>query len=221
MRPSLKKCSRGANITPENASYRTEAPEKHKTKGGDITEDREIINLFFERDERAIAEAGDKYGGMCRAVAYGILGSEGDAEECLNDAMLKAWQNIPPERPDSLGAWLGRVTRNVALSLWRKNTSRKRSGGVRVLLEELEDCLPSPENVETAVEARELSDIISRWLRTLGKTDRDLFVRRYWYCVPLKTLAAEAGISPSKLAGRMFALRAMLRRELEKEGITV
>ena len=186
-----------------------------------FTEDREIIDLFFDRDERAVSEAGGKYGNMCRAVAYGILGSEVDAEECVSDAMLKAWQNIPPEKPDSLGAWLGRVTRNAALSLWRRENSSKRNGGVRVLLDELEDCLPSSDNVEKTVEARELSEIISRWLRTLDKSDRDLFVRRYWYCVPLKTLAAEAGVSPSKLAGRMFALRAMLRRELEKEGITV
>lgn len=179
------------------------------------------MELFFLRDQRAVGEADEKYGGMCRSVAYGILGSDGDAEECAADAMMKAWQSIPPEKPESLGAWLGRVTRNAALSLWRKNNSMKRRGGVRVLFEELEECVPSADDVEKTVEAREAARVISRWLRTLDKPDRDLFVRRYWYCVPLKKLASDAGIPPSKLAGRMFTLRAALRRELEKEGITV
>lgn len=184
-------------------------------------EDSRIVDLYWRRDEAAIRETERKYGALCRGVARNILGADEDAEECVNDALHQAWNAIPPQRPDRLGAWLGKVTRNLALNLWSKRHAQKRYAGMESLLGELEECVPAPGGVEREVEDRELSAAIDGWLRTLSREDRVLFVRRYWYGTALQTLAAERGISPNRLAQKMFRLRQGLREALEKEGFTV
>ena len=184
-------------------------------------EDGQIVALYGRRDEAALGETQRKYAALCRSVAKNILGGEEDAEECVNDALLQAWNAIPPQRPRRLGAWLARVTRNLALNRWDRDHAQKRGGGMTALLSELEDCLPSPASVEGELEGRALSAAIDRWLRSLPKGDRTAFLRRYWYGVPLQELAAERGEPPAKLAQRMLRLRRGLKKTLEQEGFVL
>ncbi len=181
-------------------------------------DDGQIVELYWRRDEGAVRETQIKYGALCRTIARNILGGEEDTEECVNDALLQAWNAIPPERPRRLGAWLARVTRNLALNRWNRDHAQKRYGGAAALLSELEDCLPAPSGVERELESKELSAAVDRWLRTLSKEDRTAFLRRYWYGVPLQDLAEERGEAPAKLAQRMLRLRRGLKKALKKEG---
>lgn len=185
-------------------------------------DDKEIIELFWRRDQGAVAEASSKYGGYCRAIAGHILPSPEDAEECVNDALYRAWESIPPQRPASLGAFLGRLTRNLSLDRWRQDTARKRGGGqVALALSELEECVPAPTGVEDALDARLLADCVERFVRSLPDTQRRVFLRRYWYLCPVKEVAAQSGMSVSKAASMLHRLRKSLKKFLEEEGITV
>ena len=136
-------------------------------------EDLEIIGLYFRRDERAITETAAKYGTFCHGIALNILSIDEDAQECVNDTYLQTWNSIPPQKPDKLGAWLGRVVRNIAYNLWKKNHRQKRYAGMEELLYELEDCIPSPNTVEHKVEEQELTEAINAWLKSLSRNDRN------------------------------------------------
>lgn len=181
--------------------------------------DTEIVQLYWDRDERAIPATGEKYGRYCAAIARNILGSREDAEECVNDTWYAAWDKMPPERPQSLGAFLGRITRNLSVSRWRQSRAQKRYSGMEVLLSELEDCVPAPGTVEEDLERRQLAQAISTWLDTLGPEDRRLFIRRYWYGLAVKDLAAEAGVRANTPTQRLSRLRKSLRAFLESEGV--
>lgn len=181
-------------------------------------EDSQIISLFFRRDEAAIAETERKYGAFCHKIALNILSVRADAEECVNDTYLQAWNAIPPLYPDKFGAWLGRVVRNIALNLWNKNHRQKRYVGMEQLLNELEECVPSPATVEYEIEEKELTELINTWLASLPDHDRILFVRRYWNGEAINRLAAEYGMLPGNMAKRMFRLRGKLKSYLEEEG---
>lgn len=182
-------------------------------------EDLAIIELFFQRAEQAIAEVQQKYGSFCQTVAMNLLGEKQDAEECVNDTWNVAWQRIPPERPRMLGAFLGRITRNLAISRFRKNTAQKRGEGISLLLTELEHCVPAGQSTEEAVDAILLGEYISKWLESLPADDRALFLRRYWFGESNRELAREVGTGEGHLAQRLFRLRAQLKKELEKEGV--
>lgn len=181
-------------------------------------EDAAIVALYWSRDEAAIAETQRKYGPYCRAIALNILSSREDAEECVSDTWHSAWNAMPPQRPGSLSAFLGRIVRNLAISRWRRERAQKRSGGLEVLLSELEDCLPAPQGVEDAAEGRALTRRVEGWLEGLGREDRAVFLRRYWYGQPVKALAGEWGVAPNQMAKRLQRLRGQLKRELEQEG---
>ncbi len=183
--------------------------------------DNEIIELYWQRDERAISETDTKYGEFCRSLSYNILHVREDAEECVNDTYHKAWTNIPPQRPEHFRAWLGRIVRNISFNLWHKNSAQKRGGGMEVLLGELEDCVPSMFDVEREADDKEIGAVISGWLRTLPETDRHCFVLRYWNGEPLNSIANRFFMSEKKLAQRMFRLRGELRTRLENEGISL
>ncbi len=182
--------------------------------------DEGIIELYFARDERAIEETRTKYGVFCETLALRLLGVREDAEECASDTYLAAWDRIPPERPGVLRAFLGRITRNLAVSRFRRNRASKRYSGIEQQLEELADCLPSADSVELEMERRELAELISRWLDGLPKRDRDIFIRRYWYCESVEAIAKSELVRPNTLAQRLRRMRAALRTELEKEGVT-
>lgn len=183
-------------------------------------DDMEIIALFEQRKEEAVAAASRKYGGYCQTIARNLLGFE-DAEECVSDTWLAAWNRIPPAKPESLRAFLGKITRTLAISRFRSLHAQKRGAGLTLLLSELEDCLPDPTGVEEAVETRELARLLSDWLRALPREDRVLFLRRYWYGVTVKQLAGEAGRTENQMAQRLRKLRQALRAKLEQEGIAI
>lgn len=184
-------------------------------------DDKRIINLFFRRDEQAIAETRRKYGPYCNKIALNLLGSYEDAEECVSDALFAAWQKIPPLIPRSLRLFLGRLTRNLSVSRYRSLSAGKRRCGMDDLLTELSDCLPDGNSLEDRVDSRALAALISRWLDGLPPRDRELFVLRYWFCDSLTDIAVQAEETPQKLAQRTYQLRRSLKQFLEKEGYTI
>ena len=182
-------------------------------------EDTEIVELYWVRDERAIEESDAKYGSLCRRIALRVLGIPEDGEECVSDTWFRAWNAMPPQRPTRLGAFLGKITRNLALDRWRRDHAEKRSGGETALaLEELGEIV-SGKSLEDEVQSRELDRALNAFLRRLPETDRDLFLRRYWSVETLEDLAAETGLSVSAVHRRLRRLRESLREHLRKEGI--
>ena len=184
-------------------------------------EDREIIRLFQERDESAIREAEKKYGAFLLRIAKNVTDNEEDARECVNDAWLRAWDHIPPDEPENLHAYLGRIVRNLALNRYEREHADKRSIALTGLLGEWEDCLPASSGVEQEIDAKELTSLLNRWLGTLDAEDRRIFVRRYWYGDSVKEMAARAGIRTGAMTQRLYRLRLELRALLRKEGYTI
>jgi RNA polymerase sigma-70 factor (ECF subfamily) len=184
----------------------------------DAVEDKTIIELYFRRSERALDETVIKYGAYCRTVAQNVLTRPEDAEECVNDTWLAAWNDIPPSRPDSLRAYLGRLTRNLAITRWRAMHAKKRFDGMEALLSELEDCLPAPDSVEREVERAELSAVLRSWVDSLSAPQRQLFVRRYWYGDTASTLAKKTGISEAGMSRKLSRMRESLREHLAERG---
>ena len=178
-----------------------------------------IVELFWSRNSQAISELQDKYGAACQSVAARLLGSVEDGQECLNDALHRVWDTVPPQRPRSLRAYLGKIVRNLAIDRWRERSSGCRDGEVSSLTAELEDCLPAAPSAEAVAQGNETAAAIGRWLGTLPKEDRVLFVRRYWYGDRVDELAKRRGVSPNNLAQRLFRLRSGLKRALEQEGV--
>ena len=185
-------------------------------------EDAQIVALYWDRDEAALAESERKYGGYCRAIALGILESREDAAECVNDTWLRAWEAMPPRRPARLDTFLGKLTRNLSLVRWRALRARKRGGGqTELALSELEECLPAAGRPEREVEAQALAESLNRFLSALPREKRMLFVQRYWYLRPVEELAAAHGMRKNTAASALFRRREQLRQHLEKEGFTV
>lgn len=184
-------------------------------------EDASIIELYERREERAIEETAAKYGGYCSAVASNLLDCPEDSEEIVNDTWLVAWNDIPPSRPNCLRAYLGRLTRNLAISRFRFARSGKRYAGVEALLSELEEVIPGGTSPEQALESKELARTLQAWVDGLEPEERKLFVRRYWHAVPVKQLAQEAGITQNAMTQRLMRLRRDLRVRLEQEGATL
>ncbi|MCM1027296.1 MAG: sigma-70 family RNA polymerase sigma factor [Roseburia sp.] len=184
-------------------------------------DDYTIIELYHLRDEQAIAETDKKYGALCRSIALRLLGVREDAEECVNDTWHAAWNKMPPDRPQVLSAFLGRITRNLSVSRWRREHALRRYSGLETLLSELEDCVPAPGTIEENLERQQLARAISCWLDSLASEDRRLFIRRYWFDDPVKSLAAELGESANTLSQRLLRLRKSLRTFLESEGVEI
>jgi RNA polymerase sigma-70 factor (ECF subfamily) len=182
-------------------------------------EDLQIIEMYWLRDEAAISETDKKYGRLLHSIANNILSKCQDAEETVSDTYSKAWDAMPPQRPKFLAAYLGRITRNISINYWHKNRAKKRDCNAEILLSELNNCIPSTQNVEEEMETRELTKVINGWLRSLSQDDRVLFMKRYWYGDAVKDLAIECGTTPNKLVGRIYRLRQSLRNVLESEGI--
>lgn len=182
-------------------------------------EDTAIVALYWRRDEQAIGETEAKYGPYCRAIARGILPDEQDAEESVNDTWLRAWESIPPQRPQRLSTYLGKLTRNLSLSRLRERSAQKRGGGeLPLALEELAECLPGPDDPAQALEAKELGRTLNRFVGRLKETERDVFVSRYYFLTPLEELSRKTGYSQSKLKSMLFRTRKRLYDYLREEG---
>ena len=184
--------------------------------------DEEILRLYRERSEEAITETQRQYGALCGAIARNILQYGQDAEECVNDALHRAWCSIPPEEPRSLAAYLGRITRNVALNRLEKQNRQKRGGGeITLIWEELGEMLPDRDTPEQHWERRAIAAALGRFLRGLRPEERIVFLRRYWYVDTIAEIAVRYGISESAVQMRLNRTRAKLCTYLEKEGIQV
>lgn len=185
-------------------------------------EDRQIIDLYWARSQQAIAESANKYGAYCRTISMNVLGQPEDAEECVSDTWLHAWNVIPPQRPVVLQAFFGKLVRNLSLDRWRRTHAVKRgSGQVELALDELEGALPTNDTVDDALQAQETAQAISRFLYTIPQQDRLLFIRRYWYLDSIQTLAKHASMTQGQVKSRLYRIRQQLRSALEKEGISV
>ena len=184
-------------------------------------DDEGILDLFYERSEQAVTELDRKYGAAVRRTAENILRDRLDVEECLNDTWLAAWNTIPPQRPDPLVSYVCRIARNLAVKRWRADTAAKRNANYDLVLDELEECIPSGMDVESEIECRELTAAINRFLETLGHEDRVLFVRRYFFAEPVAQIAAATHFSANRTSVRLFRLREKLRNYLQKEGLSV
>lgn len=189
---------------------------------GKAVEDGQIVELYWARSERAIAETDARYGKYCCSIAYNILSSTEDSAECVNDTWLAAWRSMPPKRPSCLAAFLGRLTRNLALNRWRSRRAEKRGGGQLTLaLEELGGCAGARNEMED-VEVRTLIvSVLDRFLASLPKRDRMVFVRRYWYFSPVAEIAKDYGLSQSNVKMILSRGRDRLRQALEREGVSV
>lgn len=182
-------------------------------------EDYAIVDLYWSRDPEAIQRTGEKYGGYCRTIARNILADRRDAEECVNDTWLSAWNAMPENRPGLLAPFLGKITRNLAFTRWRAGHTEKRGKGeLPLVLDELAECV-SPADTLQAVEAAELEQEINRFLRTLPERDCKVFLRRYWFTEPMAEIAGRYGMREATVRTSLFRSREKLRRHLEKEGL--
>lgn len=182
-------------------------------------EDREIIELYWQRSQEAIGQTDIKYGGMCRGISYNILANHEDSEECVSDTYLALWQRLPPERPGYFRTFIAAIVRNLSLKCLRKRRSIKRGGGEAVLaLEELDQCLASECSVEKSYEYKELTAAIENFLRSLSPADRDIFICRYWLFLPTAETAKRLSLSKSRVNTGLFHTRKKLTDYLSREG---
>lgn len=184
-----------------------------------MLKDQLIIKLFFERSERAIVELSRKYGKLCKSLANNILKNEQDAEECVNDAYLAAWNMIPPKEPNPLSSYICRITRNLSLKRYRFNTAKKRNSYYDVILEEIADCLSAGEEVEDKILMREMSERVNFFLGKMKKKDRVIFVQRYWFCDSISEIAQKMGVSTNYVTVHLHRTREKLKKYLESEGM--
>lgn len=181
-------------------------------------EDREIIKLFNERSEQGVIELSKKYGRLCRQIAHNVLQDESDVEECINDAILDVWNQIPPKEPVSLGAFVCTIVRCKAVNRYNLNTRQKRNSSYDVALHELDECIENGENVEKMIEDKELSKIIDEFLASLDKSSRVMFVCRYWYSEPVNKIAVKMNKTPQYVSVRLARIRNKFRKYLIEKG---
>ena len=179
-------------------------------------DDRQIVRLFFERSERAITELSRKYGDLCFRIADNILNDRQDAEECVNDAYLGAWNSIPPQAPDPLRSYICRIVRNLSLKKLHANSALKRGRGFEVPLSELENCIPD-NSLDEHLSANELSAQINAFLAALSRDDRVMFIKRYWFSESLSEIAAAFGITEHHASVRLSRVRGKLRKYLKSK----
>lgn len=184
-------------------------------------EDAQIIALFVQRSPQAIGELDKKYGKLCHRLAYNIVNSREDAEECVNDAYLGVWNAIPPAKPDPLVSYLVKVVRNVSLKACQHRQAAKRNGGFTVAMEELEGCVSDGKTVEDEVEAKELARFIESFLDTLTVKERVIFMRRYGFLDSYGEIARRVGISEKNVSVRLSRMRWKLRDYLREREVQV
>ena len=184
-------------------------------------EDKNIIELYWRRDERAVFETQLKYGRLCQYIAGNIICSAQDCEEILNDTWLGVWNAVPPQHPACLKTFVAKIARNLALKKYAYNTADKRSTNVVSALDELQDCVCGMEMAESELEKRRIEQLISAFLRSKSEIKRSVFVRRYWYFDSIESICDQTGFSRAKLRSMLFRLRKELREDLEKEGVQI
>lgn len=184
-------------------------------------DDNKIIELYFNRNEKAIEETNKKYGKYCTAIAYNILQNNEDVDECINDTYLNVWNSIPPEKPNFFKLYIAKITRNIALHIYQKNNAKKRYKGVNLIVEELEECLPSDEKIEEGIEYAELVEYLNQFLYTLSDEKRRIFLDRYWYMKNIKDISINVGITEANIKVILHRLRCKLKEFLEERGASL
>jgi RNA polymerase sigma-70 factor (ECF subfamily) len=182
-------------------------------------DDAKIVQLYWDRDEQAIPATADKYGSYCTAIAKNMLGSREDAEECVNDTYLNAWNAMPPHRPNILSTFLGKITRNLCINRYKHNTAGKRGNGeTAVVLEELLELVSDTDSVEQEIDRQELVKAIDTFLGTLPADKRSIFVRRYWYFDSISTIASRFGMTENHVSVNLNRTRQKLHNYLSERG---
>ena len=182
-------------------------------------EDKEIIGLYLDRNEQAIAATSEKYGSYCKSISVNILKNDEDAEECVNDTYMKAWNAIPPQIPVIFSAFLGKIVRNISFNRYRQNTSQKRRGSeIPLILDELSEIVSGKESVEDEIDKKELLRAINGFLNSISEYKRGIFIRRYWYSDKVSDIAKRYGKSENSVSVELNRVRKNLREYLLKRG---
>ena len=186
-----------------------------------MIEDEKIIEMFFERSEQGIRELDNKYGAVCHNLSYNIVNNRQDAEECVNDAYLGAWNAIPPVHPNPLLSYIVKIVRNISLKIYWRKEAAKRSSHYTIAMGEIETCIADPNTVETEIEARELARIIEAFLDTLTVKERVIFMRRYAYADTYADIAKRVGISEKNVSVRLTLIRQKMKQYLIEREVFV
>lgn len=184
-------------------------------------DDEKIVALFWERSEEALHQTASRYGAYCHRIAFNILRNQEDAEECVNEAYWRTWESIPPHKPQGLAAFIGKITRNLALDCLEKKHAQKRSRHTEIILDELAEVLPDSDSLRAPSDDIALKDAINGFLATLPDRTRVVFLRRYWYLDTVKQIARQLGMSESNVKITLFRTREQFKAYLRKEGIEV
>lgn len=185
-------------------------------------EDSKIVQLYWDRSKEAIPVTAEKYGRYCSSIARNILGNWEDAEECVNDTYLSAWNSMPPHRPGVLSTFLGKITRNLSINRYKyRHTQKRGNGEIELVLEELRDLVSGRDDIEQEVEAKELQKEIDAFLEGLSKQKRGLFVRRYWYMDSIPELAKYFHMSPNYVSVTLNRIRKQMKTYLEERGYEI
>lgn len=184
-------------------------------------EDKKIVDLYFERSESAIAETEKKYGRYCYYIAYRILENDEDAKEIVNDTYLKTWKTIPPNRPNLLKSYVGMISRQLSLDRYEEYHTQKRGGQVRLILDELAECIPDNNSGEDIGDSVALRDALNRFVWSLPEKKRNVFVRRYWYSSSVAEIAEGYGMKESYVTVLLLRTRKKLKAFLHKEGFDI
>lgn len=186
-----------------------------------MIDDEKIIEMFFERSEQGIRELDIKYGKICHNLSYNIVNNWQDAEECVNDAYLGAWNAIPPTRPNPLLSYIVKIVRNISLKIYYRKEAAKRSSHYTIAMEEIEACIADPNTVEAEIEARELARIIESFLDTLTLENRVIFMRHYWFSDSCKDIAEIVGLSEKNISVRLTRIREKMKQYLIEREVFV
>ena len=185
-------------------------------------EDSKIVQLYWDRDPNAISQTANKYGNYCTSIAKNILGSNEDAEECVNDTYIKAWNSMPDHRPSVLSTFLGKITRNLSFNRYKLNHADKRGGSeIPAILDELSECVSGNNSVEQEIEYRELLNAIDAFLDNLSPQKRSIFVCRYWYSDSISAIAKQHGMRENTVSMTLHRLRLKLYNYLTERGFEI
>ena len=182
-------------------------------------EDKDIVQLYFARNEQAIVETSVKYGNYCMSIAMNILNNPEDAEESVNDTYLKTWNSIPPHKPNILSTFLGKIVRNISFNKYKANHAMKRGGNeISAILDEISEIVSNNESVEDEVIANELANAVNDFINTLSELKRHIFIRRYWYSDKISVIAHRCGSSENYIHVELNRIRKQLRNYLIERG---
>ena len=186
-----------------------------------MIDDEKIIEMFFDRSEQGIRELDMKYGKICHNLSFNIVNNRQDAEECVNDAYLGAWNAIPPAHPNPLLSYIVKIVRNVSLKNYWTKKAAKRSGHYTIALEEIEGCIADQKTVEDAIEVREFARVLEKFLDTLTLENRVIFMRRYWFADSYKDIAELMGLSEKNISVRLTRIREKLKQYLKEREVFI